>query len=56
MNRASVSEWHNGFKESRETTRNDVSCGRSKEVNAPVDWPKGYGYGYYVEDLREFRK
>ena len=21
-----------------------------------VDWPKGYGYGYYVEVLGEFRK
>ena len=31
MNRASVSEWHERFKEGRESVR----CGRSKEVNTP---------------------
>ena len=33
MNRASVSEWHKRFKESRESVRDDERCGRSKEVN-----------------------
>ena len=33
MNRASVFEWHKRFKESRESVRDDESCGRSKEVN-----------------------
>ena len=32
MNRASVSEWHKRFKESRESVRNDERCGKSKEV------------------------
>ena len=32
MNRASVFEWHNTFKESRESVRDDERCGRSKEV------------------------
>ena len=34
MNRASVSEWHKRFKESRESMRDDERCGRSK-VNTP---------------------
>ena len=33
MNRASVFEWHNRFKEGRESVRDDERCGRSKEVN-----------------------
>ena len=33
MSRASVFEWHNGFKESRESVRNVERC--SKEVNTP---------------------
>ena len=33
MNRVSVFEWHKRFKESRESVRDDESCGRSKEVN-----------------------
>ena len=32
MNRASVFEWHKRFKEGRESMRNDVWYGRSKEV------------------------
>ena len=39
MNRASVFEWYQRFKESRESVRNDERCGRSKEVNTTVDWP-----------------
>ena len=35
MNRASVFEWHNRFKESREPVRYDERCGKSKEVNTP---------------------
>ncbi len=35
MNRASVFEWHNLFKEGRESVRDDRMCGRSKEVNTP---------------------
>ena len=35
MNRASVFEWHNRFKEGRESVRDDERCGRSKEVNTP---------------------
>ena len=35
MNRASVFEWHKGFKESREFVRDDVRCERSTEVNRP---------------------
>ncbi len=34
-NRASVFVWHKRFKESRESLRDDESCGRSKEVNRP---------------------
>ena len=33
MNRASVFEWHNRFKEGRESMRDDERCGKSKEVN-----------------------
>ena len=33
MKRASVFEWHKRFKEDRESVRDDVGCGRSKEVN-----------------------
>ena len=33
INRASVFEWHKRFKESRESVRDDETCGRSKEVN-----------------------
>ena len=32
MNRAWVFEWHKGFKEGRESVRDDERCGRSKEV------------------------
>ena len=35
MNRVSVFEWHKRFKEVRESVRDDVRCGRSKEVNRP---------------------
>ena len=35
MNRASVFEWHKTFKEGRESVRDDVRCGWSKEVNTP---------------------
>ena len=34
-NRASVFEWHKGFKEARKSVRDDERCGRSKEVNTP---------------------
>ena len=36
MNQASVFVWHKGFKEGRESVRDDERCGRSKEVNTPV--------------------
>ena len=32
-NRASVFEWHKGFKEGRKSVKDDERCGRSKEVN-----------------------
>ena len=35
MNRASVFEWHERFKEGTESVRDDERCGRSKEVNTP---------------------
>ena len=35
MNRASVCEWHERFKEGRESVRDNERCGRSKEVNTP---------------------
>ena len=35
MHQASVFEWHKGFKEGRESVREDERCGRSKEVNTP---------------------
>ena len=35
MNRASVFERHKRFKEGRESVRDDVRCGRSKEINIP---------------------
>ena len=33
MNQASVFEWHKRFNESRESVKDDESCGRNKEVN-----------------------
>ena len=33
INLASVFEWHNRFKEGRESERDNERCGRSKEVN-----------------------
>ena len=33
MNRASVFEWHQRFKEARESVRDDERCGRNKEVD-----------------------
>ena len=35
MNRASVFEWHNRFKEGRESVMDYERCGRSKKVNLP---------------------
>ena len=35
MNWASDFEWHKRFKEGTESVRDDVRCGRSKEVNTP---------------------
>ena len=35
INRASVFEWHNRFKEGRESVRDDERCVRSKEVRTP---------------------
>ena len=35
MNRSSDFEWHNRFKEGRESVRDDERCGKSKEVNTP---------------------
>ena len=35
MNRASVFEWHNRFKEGRKSVRDDERYGRSKEANTP---------------------
>ena len=33
MSRASVFQWHKRFKDGRESVRDDVRCGRSKEIN-----------------------
>ena len=42
MNRASVFEWHNRFKEGRQSVRDDERCVRSKEVKTPeLFGPKG---------------
>ena len=35
MNLVSVFEWHKRFKKGSEFLRDDVRCGRSKEVNTP---------------------
>ena len=35
MKEASVFEWHKGFKEGRESVRDDERYGRCKEVNTP---------------------
>ena len=35
LNRASVFEWHQRFKEGWESVRDDERCGGSKEVNTP---------------------
>ena len=35
MNRAPVFEWHEKFKEGRESVRDDERCRTSKEVNIP---------------------
>ena len=35
INRASVFEWHQRFKEARDSVRDDEKCGRSKEDNTP---------------------
>ena len=35
MNRARVFEWHKGFKENKESVRDDERFGRSKDVNTP---------------------
>ena len=35
MNRTSVFEWYEKFKEGWESVRDDERCGRSKEVNTP---------------------
>ena len=35
MNRASVFEWHERFKEGKKSVRDDERCGRSKELNTP---------------------
>ena len=35
MNRASVFQWHERFKEGKESVRDDERCGRSKEVRTP---------------------
>ena len=57
MNRASVFECHNRFKEGKESLRDDERCGRSKEVNRPeLIGQRVRVTGYYVEVLREFRK
>ena len=35
INRTSVLKWHKRFKEDRESLKDDVRCGRCKEVNTP---------------------
>ncbi len=50
MNRVSVFEWHNRFKEGRMSVRDEERCGRSKEVNRPEL------IGQRVRVLREFSK
>ena len=54
MNRVSVFEWHQRFKEARDSVRDDERCGRSKEVNTPE--LIGQRVRVRVEVLREFRK
>ena len=59
MNWASVFEWHKRFKEGRESVRDDVRCGGSKEVNIPELIGQKVRVrirGYYVEVLRKFSK
>ena len=60
MNRASVFEWHKRFKEGRESVRDDVRCGRRKEVNTPELIGQRVRIRLrvrvYVEVLRGFRK
>ena len=53
MNRASVFKWHKGFKEGRESVRDDERCGRRKEVNTPELIGQRVRV---IEVLREFRK
>ena len=47
MNRASVLEWHEKFKEGRESVRDDERCEWSKEVNTPelISQMLGLGLG-----------
>ena len=45
MNRASVFEWHKGFKGGRESVKDDERCRRSKEVNTSELIGKGLGLG-----------
>ena len=57
MNRESVFEWHKGFKEGRESVREDERCRRSKEVNTPeLIGQRVRVRVYYVEVLKEFSK
>ena len=41
MNRASVFEWHDIFKEDRESVRDDERCGRIKKVRIPKNTKMG---------------
>ena len=51
MNRAWVFEWHERFKEGRESVRDDERCGKSKEVNTPelIGQRLGLGLGLLEE-------
>ena len=52
MNRASAFEWHKGFKEGRESVREDERYGRRTEVN-PLRWlAKGLGLGLLCWDFK----
>ena len=60
MNRASVFEWHERFKERRESVSDDERYGRSKEVNTPelisqIIW-NGTVFTFYCEFVSDRNK
>ena len=55
LNRPSVFVWHKRFKEGRESVRDDVRCGRSKEINT-IELIRQRVRVTMLRFLREFRK